>query len=96
MDGQPGFKTFEMTATFSSGGGKTSFTKSRNAKPSDIVIPDTKITEDNPKNSEVTLLGLTTTTTSSSVTIKGLIKVEQFGTSNETFKINIDNFITLS
>ena len=97
MDGQPGCKKFEMTATFSSSGGKTGFTKSRDAKAGDLVQPNTEITEDNLLNSTVEIKGLTTTTVANtSVTIKGLIKVYEFGTSNETFKINIDNFITLT
>lgn len=97
MDGQPGYKYFTLTATFSpSGGGSAkSATKSFDANSGDLSAPTAGTKEDD-IISLARLYDLTTTFSANVLTIKGLFKVDRFGTFNESFTIDIDNLITLS
>ncbi len=89
MDGQPGYKYFTLTATFSpSGGGSTkSATKSFDASSGSLSAPAAGTKEDD-IISLARLRDFTTTFSANVLTIKGLFKVDRFGTFNESFTID--------
>ncbi len=97
MDGQPGYKYFNLTATFSASGGGSakSASKSFDASSGSLSVPTVGTKEDDIV-SLARLYDLTTTFSANVLTIKGLFKVDRFGTFNENFTIDIDNLITLS
>ena len=109
MDGQPGYKYFTLTGTFdpSGGGGSKSASKSRDAYVTDLSTPsasqyteyerDTINVRREPIiDARASLHDLTTTFATNSLTVKGLFKVDRFGRVNESFTIDVDNFITVT
>ena len=101
---------FSITATFSSGGGKSSVTV--DGPPAYLSAPrieDTIVSYDTEKatnkeddgkemyvTNKVSISSTTATYSSNTLTVTGRISVEQFGSTSETFYIDIDNFVTLS
>ena len=109
MDGQPGYKYFTLTGTFdpSGGGGSKSASKSRDAYVTDLSTPsasqyteyerDTINVRREPIiDARASLHDLTTTFATNSLTVKGLFKVDRFGRVNESFTVDVDNFITVT
>jgi hypothetical protein len=106
MDGQPGYKYFTLTGTFD-GGGSKSASKSRDANNTDISAPSASQYQEYERDTinlrrepvvdaKVSINDLTTTFSANSLTVKGLFKVDRFGRVNESFTIDVDNFITVT
>ena len=102
---------FSITATFSSGGGKTNVTVDgpppvylSRARTEDTIVSYDTIKATNKENDGKEMyvtnkVGISSTSASYStntLTVTGKISVEQFGSTSETFYIDIDNFVTLS
>jgi len=101
---------FSITAAFSSGGGKSSVTV--DGPPAYLSAPrieDTIVSYDTEKatnkeddgkemyvTNKVSISSTTATYSSNTLTVTGRMSVEQFGSTSETFYIDIDNFVTLS
>lgn len=99
MHGQPGYNYFELTATFTASPGGGAATKSAgktaNAEVSNISTAST-LSGDNLIIPAARLYDLTTTFSANVLTIKGLFKVDRFGSYNQAYTIAIDDIITLS
>lgn len=99
MHGQPGHNYFELTATFTASPGGGAATKSA-GKTSDALTTNLST----PSTTSGTNLilpyaildDLTTTFAANVLTVKGLFKVNQFGSYNQAYTIAIDDIITLS
>ncbi len=99
MHGQPGYNYFELTATFTASPGGGAATKSA-SKTADALTTNLS----NPSTTSGTNLilpyarldDLTTTFAANVLTVKGLFKVDQFGSYNQAYTIAIDDIITLS
>tara|TARA_Y100000015_G_scaffold22871_1_gene22142 strand:- start:1725 stop:3359 length:1635 start_codon:yes stop_codon:yes gene_type:complete len=98
---------FSIAAEFTAGGGKTTVTQNRGpamgdlstSKDKDFIVSyDTQETtiEKGFVRNEVLLSRLSHTYSGTTLTVTGYLTVGQFGSTSETFYIDIDNFITLS
>ena len=98
---------FSIVAEFTAGGGKTTVTQNRGpamgdlstSKEKDFIVSyDTQETtiEKGFVRNEVLLSRLSHTYSGTTLTVTGYLTVGQFGSTSETFYIDIDNFITLS
>lgn len=94
MDGQPGYKYFTLTATFD-GGGSKSASKTSDALNNNISNPSIT-TGENLILPSAYLADLTTTFSANVLTVKGLFKVDKFGSYNQDYTIDIDEIITVT
>jgi hypothetical protein len=102
---------FKITAAFTAGGGKSTVTVNKappkylsQARSKDFIVSyDSQEATADPSDGKemyiannVSVSSLSATYSSTTLTVTGRLSVSRFGSTSETFYIDIDNFVTLS